>query len=141
MADGRNSMAPVYQGRSISNGFAEGKVLVTRQGISFMRGVSLDTGIVTELGHELYGKSVTGKILVIPNLKGSAAGMWMIIRLASAQRSPKAIIVTKADTILIGGVIMAGIPAIDSLPVNLSEILKSGDFVKIDGTKGTVEII
>lgn len=134
-------MSPIYQGRSISNGLAEGEALVTKQGISFMGGVNLDTGIVTELGHELYGKSVTGKILVLPNLKGSAAGMWMIIRLASTQRSPKAIIISKADTILVGGVIMAGIPAIDSLPVNPSEIFKSGDFLKVDGTKGTVEII
>ena len=134
-------MSPIYRGRSISDGLAEGEALVTKQGISFMGGVNLDTGVVTEVGHELRGKSVTGKILVLPNLKGSAAGMWMIIRLASAERGPKAIIISRADTILVGGVIMAGIPTIDLLSVNPFETFKSGDWLKVDGKEGTVEIV
>jgi predicted aconitase with swiveling domain len=134
-------MSSVYQGRSISKGLAEGEALVTKEGISFMGGVNPDTGVITEVGHELYGKKITGKILVFPNLKGSAAGMWIIIRTATKKKGPKAIIITKADTILVGGVIMAGIPSIDSLPVNPLEIFKSGDLLKVDGTEGTVEVI
>ena len=133
-------MSEVFQGRSISKGLAEGEALVTKQGISFWGGVDPESGIVTEVGHELYGKKLTGKILVLPTLKGSAGGMWIIIRLARNQTGPKAIIVPKADTILVGSVIMAEIPTVDALSINPLEKFKSSDWLKVDGTKGTVEL-
>ncbi len=133
-------MSEVFQGRSICKGLAEGEALVTKQGISFWGGVDPESGIVTEVGHELYGKGLTGKILVLPALKGSAGGMWIIIRLARNQTGPKAIIVPKADTILVGSVIMAGIPTVDALSINPLEKFKNNDWLKVDGTKGTVEL-
>ncbi len=134
-------MSVFYQGRSICNGLAEGEALVTKQGISFLGGVDPDTGVITEVKHELYGVKLTGKILVLPALKGSAGAMWIIIRLAARNMGPKAIIVSKADTILIGAVIMGGIPTVDSLSVDPFQVFKSGDLLKVDGTKGTVELI
>jgi len=134
-------VSAVFQGRSICNGLAEGEALVTRQGISFWGGVDPETGIVTEVNHELYGKKLTGKILVLLSIKGSAGGLWIIIRLAKNKQGPKAIIVPQADTILVGAVIMGGIPTVDSLPINPSQAFKSGDWLKVDGTKGTVEVI
>jgi uncharacterized protein len=133
-------MSEVFQGRSISKGLAEGEALVTNQGISFWGGVDPESGMVTEVGHELYGKKLTGKILVLPALKGSAGGMWIIIRLARNQTGPKAIIVPKADTILVGSVIMAEIPTVDALSINPLEKFKNSDWLKVDGTKGTVEL-
>lgn len=134
-------MSPIFQGRSICNGLTEGEALVTKQGISFWGGVDPETGIVTEVGHELYGKKLTGKILVLPSLKGSAGGLWIMIRLAKNQQGPKAIIVPQADTILVGAVIMGEIPTVDSLPINLFQTFKNGDWLKVDGTKGILEVI
>jgi hypothetical protein len=133
-------MSEVFQGRSICKGVAEGEALVTRQGISFWGGVDAETGLITEVGHELCGKKMTGKILVLPTLKGSAGAMWIIIRLAVNKTGPKAIVVPKADTILVGSAIMAGIPTVDSLPVNPLEVFEDGNYLKVDGTKGTVEL-
>lgn len=134
-------MSEVFQGRSICNGAAEGEALVTRQGISFWGGVDPETGLITEAGHELCGQKMTGKILVLPGLKGSAGAMWIIIRLAVNKTGPKAIVVPKADTILVGSAIMAGIPTVDSLKINPFQTFKNGDWLKVDGGKGTVEII
>lgn len=134
-------MSPIFQGRSICSGFAEGEALVTKQGLSFWGGVDPETGVVTEVGHELYGRKLTGKILVIPSLKGSAGGLWIVIRLAKNGQGPKAIIVPEADTILVGAVIMGEIPTVDSLPINLFQTFKSGDWLKVDGTKGILEVI
>jgi predicted aconitase with swiveling domain len=134
-------MSGVYQGRSICAGTAEGEALVTKQGISFWGGVDPDTGVITEVDHELYGQEMTGKVLVLPALKGSAGGMWIIIRLAMNKKGPEAIIVTKADTILIGAVIMGEIPTIDSLPDGVFQTVKSGDHLKVDGAKGTVAVL
>ncbi len=134
-------MAAIYLGRSICNGLAEGEALVTTQGLSFLGGVDPETGIITEVGHELYGQELTGKIFVVPNLKGSTAGMWIIIRLAENKKGPKAIITRRADAILVGAVIMAGIPTVDSLPVDPLQAFKSGIRLKVDGTKGVVEVV
>src|SRR4030042_5248342 len=109
-------MSLTYQGRSICNGVAEGEALVTKQGISFLGGVDPDTGIITEVDHELYGEKLAGKILVLPSLKGSAGGMWILIRLAAGKKGPKAVVVAQADTILVGAVIIGGIATVDSLP-------------------------
>jgi len=134
-------MSRSYQGRSICPGLAEGEALVTRQGVSFLGGVDPETGVITEVDHELHGRSMAGKVLVLPALKGSAGGMWIIIRLAKAGLGPKAIVVNKADTILVGAVIMGEIPTIDSLAADPIELVKNGDLVRINGEKGTLEIV
>jgi len=134
-------MSGVFQGRSICAGMAEGEALVTKQGISFWGGVDPDTGVITEVGHELYGQEMAGKGLVLPALKGSAGGMWIMIRLAMNKRGPQAIIVPRGDTILVGAVIMGEIPTIDSLPDDVFEMIRSGDRLKVDGTKGTMEVL
>jgi predicted aconitase with swiveling domain len=134
-------MSGVFQGRSICAGMAEGEALVTKQGISFWGGVDPDTGVITEVGHELYGQEMAGKVLVLPALKGSAGGMWIMIRLAMNKRGPQAIIVPRGDTILVGAVIMGEIPTIDSLPDDVFEMISSGDRLKVDGTKGTMEVL
>lgn len=132
-------MPDLYRGRSICDGLVEGEALVTEQGISFLGGVDPETGLITEVDHELFGGKVTDKILVIPGLKGSAGALWIIIRLAKNGKGPKAIIIPKADTILVGAVIMGSISTVDSLPVNPFNIFKTGDLLKVDGKKGTVE--
>jgi len=134
-------MSLAYQGRSICNGVAEGEALVTKQGISFLGGVDPETGIITEVDHELHGEKMAGKILVLPSLKGSAGGMWILIRLAASKKGPKAVIVAQADTILVGAVIIGGIPIVDSLPAEAFQSLKGGDRLKVNATKGTVELI
>lgn len=134
-------MTEIHQGRSICTGFAEGEALVSKQGISFWGGVDIDTGTITEVGHDLYGEKMAGKILVLPALKGSAGGMWVIARLAVDKIGPQAIIVPSADTILVGAVIMGGIPTIDSLPEDVFKRIETGDRLTVDGTNGTMELI
>lgn len=134
-------MSKMQQGRSICPGLAEGQALVTRQGVSFLGGVDPETGVITEVDHELHGQSMAGKVLILPALKGSAGGMWIIIRLAKSGLGPKAIVVNRADTILVGAVIMGDIPTIDSLATDPIELVKTGDLVRIDGEKGTLEIL
>ncbi len=134
-------MGTEYRGRSISNGVGEGEALVTKQGLSFLGGVDPETGMVTEVGHELFGKTLGGKVLVLPTLKGSAGGMWIIIRLAAGKKAPKAIVVSQADTILVGAVIIGEIPTVDALPLEVVQSIKSGDRLKVNVTKGIIEIM
>ena len=134
-------MVESYRGRSIAQGMVEGEALVTHQPISFFGSVDPESGHVTEIGHELYGISVSGKILVMPLAKGSTASTWIIARLSENRVAPAAIIVSKADIILIAGVIIGQIPTVDDFDFDPTVKFRTGQILRVDGESGTVEIV
>ena len=134
-------MTQLFQGRSIAGGLVEGEAIISRQGICFMGGIDPNSGAVSEVAHELRGKEVTDKILVLHSHKGSASGMWAMYLLKQNGLAPKAIIMPKADAIVIAAVIMGKIPAIDGLDFDPLEKFKDGDKLRVDGDKGTVELM
>lgn len=126
-----------WQGRKIYHGQAQGEALVTHMGISFFGGVDPDTGIVVENGHELEGQCISGKVLVFPTGKGSTVGSYTLYRLKHNGRAPLAILNAECETITAVGCIIAEIPCVDRIPI---EEMNTGDFVRVDGTAGAVEI-
>jgi predicted aconitase with swiveling domain len=125
------------RGRVISKGKAAGEALVSRDPLSFFGGVSL-SGIVVENHHPLEGQSIAGKVLVFPSLKGSAAGMWILYRLAKEGRAPIAMVVTEADAILAAGTIFGDIPTMDHFDNDPFLFIKSGDRIIVDAMEGFV---
>src|SRR5208337_3722601 len=130
----------ILRGRKIIGGVAEGEAVVTRQPISFLGGVNPDKGMVVERGHELEGQNITGKIFIFPHGKGSTAGPYIIYAMAKRKTAPSGMINLEAEPIIAVGAAMGNIPLVDRLDKNPLEIISSGDRVKIDGDKGTVEV-
>ena len=126
-----------FQGRKIYQGTAQGEALVTSMGISFFGGVDPDTGIVVEKGHQLEGKSISGKVLVFPTGKGSTVGSYTLYRLKMNGHAPAAIVNAQCETITAVGCIIAEIPCVDQIPI---ERLKTGDLIRLDGAHGTIEV-
>ncbi len=124
-------------GRKICKGIAEGEALVSTQGISFFGGVDPANGVVTEKGHELEGKSITGKILVFPQGKGSTVGSYALYRMKKQGTSPKALINKECETIVAVGAIISEIPCVDKIDITQ---IKTGQKIKVDGEKAIVEI-
>jgi predicted aconitase with swiveling domain len=122
------------KGRIIFNGMAEGEALVTKDPISFYGGVDPETGVIIELGHELEGKSMSGKILVFPKGKGSTVGSYVMYRLKKNGNAPMGIINKECETIVAVGAIISEIPLIDKLEENVYDEL-NGKTVIIDGDK------
>jgi len=129
-------MKEIMKGGSISPGKAEGEAIVSKTPIGFYGGIDAKTGIVIEKGHELEGQNVKDKILVFPNGKGSTVGSYVIYGLKKNGVAPKAIVNKETETIVATGVILAGIPCVDGIDI---EKLKTGDKLRIDAGKGTVE--
>jgi len=136
-----NKVRIILQGRKVIGGQAEGEAVVTRQAVSFLGGVNPDKGIVVEKGHELEGQSLTGKVFVFPHGKGSTAGPYIIYAMAKRQTAPAAMINVEAEPIIAVGAAMGNIPLVDRLVPNPLEVIATGDYVKIDGDKGIVEVI
>jgi predicted aconitase with swiveling domain len=122
-------------GRIIFQGKAAGPALVSRMGISFFGGVDPDTGIVVERGHDLEGQSIAGRILVFPTGKGSTVGSYTLYRLMKNGKAPSAIINQECETITAVGSIIAEIPCVDQVPLDLFHtqdwVILSGEEIEI----------
>ncbi len=134
-------MPELYQGRSIAGGIAEGEALVTRQPLSIFGGVDPDSGLVKEREHELFGVKLSGKVLVMPPLKGSTAGTWILCRLSENGVAPSAIVITKADIILTAGAIIGKIPTVDNFDFDPTLKFETGEKLRVNGDQGTVELL
>jgi hypothetical protein len=125
------------KGRKIYKGIAEGEAITTKDGISFYGGVDPDTGKVVEVGHELEGQSITGKILVFPTGKGSTVGSYTLYRMKKNNTAPAAIVNERIDTIIAVGCIISEIPCVDKIDV---DEIKNGQKIVVNGSEGTVEV-
>ena len=131
----------VIKCRKISKGYAKGEVIITKDSLSFLGGVDPKTGVIIDSHHELYGKKISDKILVIPSGKGSTVGSYVIFQMAKNKTAPIAIISLKAEPIIATGAIMAGIPMVDQPDADILNILKEGDIVEVDADSGIIKII
>ena len=130
----------VLKGRKIAGGQAEGEALVSSQSISFGGGIDPYTGDCTERGHPLMNENVKGKILVFPNGKGSATFSPTAHISYFTGNNPKAIIVREINTQVALATVVMHIPGMTCLDKDPTEVISTGDWVRIDADKGLVEI-
>ncbi len=88
-------------------GSAEGKIVVINEPISFLGEVNPRDGVVKKKASVF---KIKDKILVFPHTRGSTVGSYVIFGLKYYNNSPKAIIVKKAEPILITGCVISDIP-------------------------------
>ena len=124
-------------GRCIVEGNAEGFALVTHDCISFMGTVNPKTGQVIERKHEIEGEFLKGRILVFPQSKGSTGGSYMLYDVVKNGVGPLAIINRAAESVVTIGAIVADLPMVDKVDIDQ---LKTGDYIKLDSTHGTIEV-
>jgi hypothetical protein len=123
------------EGRGISHGVGEGKALVLEEPFSFLGGADPGSGRLTIEGRD---DPVAGKVLVFPRGKGSTVGSYVILDLVRAGNGPVALVNARAEPIVATGAVMAGLPMVDSVDLSL---IKEVDDIRIDASKGTVEIM
>ena len=127
--------------RKISKGYVEGEILITKDSLSFLGGVNPDNGVIIDSKHELYGKKISGKVLVIPSGKGSTVGSYVLFQMAKNKTAPLAIVALEAEPIIATGAIMAGIPMVDHPEAEILNILHNGDHVVVDADSGVLKIL
>ena len=130
----------VLHGRQVFRGTAEGEALVTRNAWAAFMAIEISTGKVTERGHELRGISVKDKILVFARGKGSSAYSMGAQTLRLAGTAPKALIIKEINAQGALGSVVMRVPAVTDLDKDPTEVIASGDWVKVDADKGVVEV-
>ncbi len=123
----------ILEGRTISKGRAEGRVLKLEGALSFLGGVDASTGEVKVEN----GGNVADRILVFPRGKGSTVGSFVMYDLKVHGKAPAAVINSSAETIVATGAVISSIPMVDSVDVGL---INDGDDIIVDAEAGTVEI-
>jgi predicted aconitase with swiveling domain len=141
----------VIRGRGLNGGVVEGEALVTKPinfWAAYMQGIlSGKPSKIEDTKHELYGKSLKGKILLFPFSVGSLAGGVSLLEAIIKGVGPKAIVNSETDGVSLAGPVFAHIfygidvPVVDSLDKDPSKTISNGDHLIVDGNRGTVEVI
>jgi predicted aconitase with swiveling domain len=138
-------MGKIVRGCCVVPGQCEGEILVTSQPIGFWGGVDPITGCINDPRHELFGKSIAGKVLAFPFGKGSSTTSLIILELARVDKAPAAIINLRTEPILATGPIVCKHLYGKEIPiVTLGEaafrMLKTGQHVVVNAHEGEVVI-
>ncbi len=130
----------VLHGRKVAGGVAQGEALVTKQTISGWGGVDAASGTIVEKRHELKGLSFKGKVLVFRGAKGSSgwSGTFHMSRWLGT--APAAMIFNETTTKIALGAVVTHCPAVTDLDQDPLEVISTGDWVKVDGDRGIVEV-
>ncbi|MGI9385892.1 MAG: aconitase X swivel domain-containing protein [Methyloligellaceae bacterium] len=135
-------MSERFQGRGIVKGNRQGAVLVSRTPISFLGDLDIRTGQVIGAASDLQGRSIAGRILVVPSTRGSAGAWRFIYQLKQHDTHPLAIITDDLpDPSVVQGAILSGIPIIAGAAGSISDVVNDNTLVEVDGGTGTVSII
>jgi len=139
-------MEKKLKGRCVVPGKCEGEVMVTAQPISFWGGIDPETGCINDPRHELFGQSISGRILAFPFGKGSSTGSLIMLELARVDKAPAAIINMRTEPILATGPVVIRhfygkeIPVV-TLSYDAFKMLKTGQHVRVNAIEGYVIII
>jgi hypothetical protein len=130
----------ILKGKTVNPGKAEGEAIVSRIPFSFLGDLEVASGKVMVKGHDLEGQSLKGKIFVFPTGKGSTGGPGVAYQAKLKGNVPVGMICTEAEPVIAMVAIMNDIPMVHKLDKDPVEAIKTGDYVKVDAAKGTVEV-
>lgn len=128
--------------RGAVGGIAEGEAVVCPDSIAGNSGALGDVdGVIYEKGNINYGISIKNKILVVPCAKGSNGFSAHFKGAYIAGVRPAGWIATKVDARLGVALASMNVPAVvDFIEQDPIDVIKTGDWVMINGYTGEVEV-
>lgn len=136
----------ILQGKTVVSGYGEGYVLISKEPFMFAHGVDPSSGDIVDKRSCLLGENIKNKVLIFPFNKGSTTGSAWILETIRCGNAPAAIVTVNSDMIIATGFILGNLLYENNIPVvefttSIFETVSSGDYVKVIGSKGIVEII
>jgi predicted aconitase with swiveling domain len=118
-----------------------GTALVAKDNFSARYDLDRKAGIFSRPTHALTGQSYVGRILVLDQAKGGVATAWMLHEMKSRGLVPLALVFNQVNPILAQGAAFGGVTMIDRFENDVTDLIKSGDTLRIDPVAGTVEVL
>jgi len=114
----------------------EGEVLVSSTPISFFGDVDVNTGAIVNPANPLKGRSISGKILLIPHGRGSTVGSYILYRMSLKGTAPKCVLALRPDTMTLVGCVIADIPIAFGFPESMLTYISSDMHVSVKMADG-----
>lgn len=119
----------------------EGEALVSEEGFSPRYDLDRWSGLITKPGHKLEGASIKDKICFFPTAKGGIAAGWAFFDIKAKQIAPRAFIFGITNPVMVQGAVFANITIAEGLSRPPSEIIRTGDWVRVDPSRKLVEVL
>ena len=133
----------ILKGRPAYGPAVEGYAIVCPNSIQGWSSIDTHTGVILEKGHIHEGDSFAGKILVVPCSRGSLGWSAYFMWCHENGCDPIGYVFTKMDSKCGATVLYTRRPCVADFPddVDPCREIRDGDYIRLDGTAGTVEIL
>jgi len=131
----------LIKGRGAIPGVSEGIAMVSMETIQGWSGLDDKTGLVIERGHPFEGMSIKDSVLILSGGKGSNGWSCHFHAARVSGIGPAALVFPKMDSRTGVAAVVTGVPTVTDLEDDPFDVIRTGDLVRVDGNKGTVEII
>ncbi len=137
----------VIQGRGCAAGEFVGDIVVSSQPFGFWQGLDPQTGVIIDKRHDCCGASVKGKAFAFPYGRGSTGTPGIFLEAVRNGCAPAALVNITSEPMIIMCALLAeaffkvSIPIVEVPDARPAEFLQTGDRVRIDGTRGVVEVL
>lgn len=118
----------------------EGEALVSAHGFSARYDLNRKTGVFSRESHDLFGRSVVGKILVHTTAKGGVATAWALYEMRAAGTAPLGLLFSTTNPIMVQGAALADLALMHRLVPDAPGAIRSGDWLRVDPAAGRVEV-
>jgi predicted aconitase with swiveling domain len=131
----------IIRGRGALGGIAEGPALISKRTITGWGGVDIFTGKVVEPGHPLEGMSIKDSVLILDGSRGSNGWSVFFHAAQEAGFGPAALVFPRLDSRTAVTAAVLNLPLVTDLTENVFDIIRVGDWVRVDGNLGTIEVL
>ena len=118
-----------------------GTALVAKDNFSARYDLDRKKGVFSRPSHALAGQSYAGRILVLDEAKGGVATAWMLRDMAERGIVPLALVFNRVNPILAQGAAFGGVTMVDRFDRDVTDLIRTGDRLRIDPAGGMVEIL
>jgi predicted aconitase with swiveling domain len=118
-----------------------GTALVAKDNFSARYDLDRKRGTFSRPNHALAGRSFAGRILVLDQAKGGVATAWMLHEMKSRGIVPLALVFNRVNPILAQGAAFGDVAMVDRFEGDVTDLIRTGDRLRIDPAAGTVEIL
>ncbi len=118
-----------------------GTALVAKDNFSARYDLDRKAGTFSRPSHALAGQSYHGRILVLDQAKGGVATAWMLHEMKVRGVVPLALVFNRVNPILAQGAALAGMTMVDRFDGDVTDLIRTGDMLRIDPAEGVVEIL
>ncbi len=132
-------MSEAWQVRPVVRGRAEGAALVSARPLSFLGDLDIRSGRVVGRSSDLYGEVVTGRVLVLPETRGSAGAWRFLYQLKVHGTHPAALILRDMpDPSVTQGAFLAEVPVVTASEPGFWQSVGPGQWLSLDAEAGVV---